>query len=233
MNLKIDDRDEIRRKLASITYTSRDTGNLQICFMNSDDNYNDDDNLNENKRELAQFKHKNRIFIKIINETLFEHESLKKLKNDLIETSTQAKIQITNELSSFKKVPSPINEIIGISTYGLKALTRYSLVQLNLGQLQLILNDLLNQIENTNYVLRELLIKRDDLLIKQDSLLIDLEDLVKHFEDKVKKCSNRQVTIIKDTQKTHSNVNNFHNSYKKKLAIQFGQFTSKLYSKLF
>lgn len=232
MNIKNDDRDEIRRKLASNTYTTRDTTNLQICFINNNDNY-EDDYLNENKRELTEYKHKNQIFIKIINETLFEHDSISKLKKDLIEASTLANQQVTKELNSLKKVPSPINDIIGISTYGIKALTRYSLVQLNLGQLQLILNDLLNQIENTNYNLRELLIKRDDLIIKQDSILIDLEDLVKHFEEKSKNKANKQETIIIDTKKTHTNVHNYHSSYKKKLAIQFGQFTSKLYSKFF
>ena len=39
---------------------------------------------------------------------------------------------------------------VGLSTYGLKRLERQDIVDMNIGQLQVIVNDLCNQIESIN-----------------------------------------------------------------------------------
>ena len=44
--------------------------------------------------------------------------------------------------------PSPIADIVGLPTYGLKRLERENIVDMNIGQLQVIVNDLCNQIES-------------------------------------------------------------------------------------
>jgi hypothetical protein len=44
--------------------------------------------------------------------------------------------------------PSPIADIVGLPTYGLKRLEREHIVDMNIGQLQVIVNDLCNQIES-------------------------------------------------------------------------------------
>jgi len=46
------------------------------------------------------------------------------------------------------KVASPIADIVGLSTYGMKKLQREYIVDMNIGQLQVIVNDLCNQIES-------------------------------------------------------------------------------------
>jgi hypothetical protein len=49
-----------------------------------------------------------------------------------------------------KKVQSPIADIVGLPTYGLKRLKRDDIVDMNIGQLQVIVNDLCNQIESNS-----------------------------------------------------------------------------------
>jgi hypothetical protein len=51
------------------------------------------------------------------------------------------------ELEKSKKL-SPIADIVGLPTYGLKRLERDSIIEMNVGQLQVIVNDLCNQIES-------------------------------------------------------------------------------------
>jgi uncharacterized membrane protein (Fun14 family) len=46
------------------------------------------------------------------------------------------------------KVVSPIADIVGLATYGMKKLQREHIVDMNIGQLQVIVNDLCNQIES-------------------------------------------------------------------------------------
>jgi hypothetical protein len=50
---------------------------------------------------------------------------------------------------------------------------------MNIGQLQVIMNDLYCQIEMNNEQLINLLIERDSLSMKQDSILVDIEDLTR------------------------------------------------------
>ena len=60
-----------------------------------------------------------------------------------------------------------------------RRLNRGILTQMNVGQLQVILNFFLSQIETLNEDLVEFLIVRDELVIEQDSLLTDIEDITK------------------------------------------------------
>lgn len=62
---------------------------------------------------------------------------------------------------------------------GQRKLNRRVLTQMNVGQLQVILNYLLSQIETLNENLVQFLISRDELAIEQDSLLTDVEDITK------------------------------------------------------
>jgi hypothetical protein len=57
--------------------------------------------------------------------------------------------------------PSPIADIVGLPTYGLKRLERQHIVDMNIGQLQVIVNDLCNQIESRkrNFDYREIIFK--------------------------------------------------------------------------
>ena len=50
---------------------------------------------------------------------------------------------------------------------------------MNIGQLQVIVNDLYCQIDVNNDQLINLLIERDSLSMEQDSLLVDVEDLTR------------------------------------------------------
>ena len=96
--------------------------------------------------------------------------------------------------------PSPIADIVSLPTYGLKRLERQHIVDMNIGQLQVIVNDLCNQIESRkrnlitkklyflyfsiylkeiNEELKKMLIERDDLYMQQDSILVDIEDMTK------------------------------------------------------
>ena len=53
------------------------------------------------------------------------------------------------------------------------------MTRMNVGQLQVVLNFFLSQIETLNEDLVEGLLARDELAIEQDSLLTDIEDITK------------------------------------------------------
>lgn len=72
---------------------------------------------------------------------------------------------------------------VGLPTYGLIPLEREHIVDMNIGQLQVIVNDLCNQIEKINEELKKLLIDRDDLYMQQDSLLVDIEDITRRIHE--------------------------------------------------
>jgi len=54
---------------------------------------------------------------------------------------------------------------------------------MNIGQLQVIVNDLHCQIEAHNEELVNLLMERDSLSMEQDSVLVDIEDLTKRLQE--------------------------------------------------
>ena len=68
-------------------------------------------------------------------------------KELLANVPNQVRLKMSAELQKSKKL-SPIADIVGLPTYGLKRLERDSLVDMNVGQLQVIVNDLCNQIES-------------------------------------------------------------------------------------
>lgn len=63
-----------------------------------------------------------------------------------VQNQVKAKLEAENINSSIK--PSPIADIVGLPSYGLKRLEREHIVDMNIGQLQVIVNDLCNKIES-------------------------------------------------------------------------------------
>ncbi len=111
-------------------------------------------------------------------------------KQALAKAYQEARSQITSERKS--KRPSPIADIVGVPTYGLVQLDRTTVSDMNVGQLQVILNDICNQTEKTNEDLKRLLVDRDDLYMKQDSLLVDIEDLTLRYQEFSQQFANLQ-----------------------------------------
>ena len=60
-----------------------------------------------------------------------------------------------------------------------RRVSRQTLTDLNVAQLQIIVNDLHTQIELFNTNLVQLLMDRDDLHMGQDAMLVDIEDLTR------------------------------------------------------
>ncbi|XP_076325341.1 uncharacterized protein LOC143233231 [Tachypleus tridentatus] len=60
-------------------------------------------------------------------------------------------------------------------------ISKYSLSDMNLGQLQMIVSGIYRQIENLNEELVELLLERDSLHMEQDAMLVDIEDLTRYY----------------------------------------------------
>lgn len=52
---------------------------------------------------------------------------------------------------------------------------------MNIGQMQVIVNDLCNQVEIINEMLTQHLVSKDDLLVQQDSLLDTIQNLTKYI----------------------------------------------------
>lgn len=62
-----------------------------------------------------------------------------------------------------------------------RRVSRQTLTDLNVAQLQVIVNDLHSQIETFNANLVQLLMDRDDLHMGQDAMLVDIEDLTRYL----------------------------------------------------
>lgn len=62
-----------------------------------------------------------------------------------------------------------------------RRVSRQTLTDLNVAQLQVIVNELHSQIESFNSNLVQLLMDRDDLHMGQDAMLVDIEDLTRYL----------------------------------------------------
>jgi hypothetical protein len=167
---------EYLRRKSSHSKTNYLGQNLQICFMNEIQNeelndeeifpeYTDSDtnevsnNVADNNNispksssyhisNLPAFSFKPNC---TCDDLLAQHYKLQtEVKEALSKVKKNVKFQIENETQEHvkKKIPSPIADIVGLSTYGLERLTREHIVHMNIGQLQVIANDLCNQIES-------------------------------------------------------------------------------------
>jgi len=271
------ERDEIRRKLASMATSDNENDdyipdylkstntkaligqNLQICFMNesiSDDG--DEESAHDaqsqcssehldpqrspqlkDKRLNKQFQSSSEIFRQLLAASpdpespshllVNKHIKLQReTKNSLINAQKQAKAQIEQEQKA--KKPSPIADIVGLATYGLKRLDKRMLSHMNIGQLQVIVNDLCNQIENTNEELTGLLVRRDDLYMQQDSMLVDIEDITMRLQEYCEKLNRMDKSEIVAHKKAPEVAPAQASSYRTKL-MQIGSITkSKLYN---
>ncbi|XP_022257190.1 uncharacterized protein LOC106472046 isoform X2 [Limulus polyphemus] len=109
----------------------------------------------------------------------------------LAQAKDMARMQM--EVERQRKKKSPIADIVGFPLPdGHRHLTRQTLSDLNIAQLQVIVNDLHTQIESFNEDLVQLLLERDDLLMQQDSMLVDIEDLTRYLGAKNEALSNQQ-----------------------------------------
>ncbi|XP_022250055.1 schwannomin-interacting protein 1-like [Limulus polyphemus] len=98
----------------------------------------------------------------------------------LAQAKKMARMQIEVERQRSKMCP--IREIVGFPLDDRRyRISRYSLSDMNLGQLHVIVNGIYAQIENLNEELVELLLERDDLHMEQDSMLVDIEDLTRYY----------------------------------------------------
>ncbi len=162
-----------------------------VTSENVDSNENDaNDRLNKNSSptlsDKFQSQHASQLTSSFSNFSICSDESwntiLANLKFETKQLLTnvphQVKLRLDVEIENSKKV-SPIADIVGLPTYGLERLDRMQLLDMNVGQLQVILNDMCNQIEDTNEELKLLLVDRDDYYMQQDSLLVDIEDIIK------------------------------------------------------
>lgn len=140
--------------------------NMQICFMNEiqdDDDYDsfsDDDNNNgnfSNHKQSQSGNNANHItnlpvfsFKKdsSCDDLLSKHVKLQsETKEALLNVPANVRFQLQSQ-EVVKKKASPIADIVGLKTYGQERLTRGHIVDMNIGQLQVIANDLFNQIES-------------------------------------------------------------------------------------
>ncbi|CAF0804987.1 unnamed protein product [Didymodactylos carnosus] len=191
----------------SLTSSHRIQGsNLQICFMNEPTSDNDcgpdSEIINGHERKYHQIQSRLRKNLKqkvndnsdqsSVNDTenvdndniLTKQKRLKEeAKMALALIHPMAKMQVEIERRKREKKKSPIFDIIGIHNYDEKSFTPHMLEDMNIGQLQVIVNDLHCQIENHNDILIPLLIERDELHMAQDSILVDIEDLTKRLQE--------------------------------------------------
>lgn len=143
--------------------------NMQICFMNEiqddddyesysdEDNRNFSDNSNDAQNKQSHVGTSNHIsnlpvfsFKKdsSCDDLLAKHVKLQnETKEALLNVPANVRFQLQSE-EVVKKKASPIADIVGLKTYGQERLTRGHIVDMNIGQLQVIANDLFNQIES-------------------------------------------------------------------------------------
>ncbi|XP_061192982.1 uveal autoantigen with coiled-coil domains and ankyrin repeats-like isoform X2 [Saccostrea echinata] len=198
------DREAIRKKLAmdagvdddcntqkfykkpSVTKSSNT--NLQICFMNEEQEMADPPShqLNpqetQNGREHGREKKKDGDFL--VQQAKLQQE----VKIALVQAGTMAHMQLEVEKQIKKKSPSADSvKVSFLESIHQSRVGKQDLFVMNLGQLQVLVNDLHTQIENLNEELMNLLMERDELHMSQDSMLVDIEDLTRRAEETAKK----------------------------------------------
>lgn len=247
---------------SSFSKTNYRGQNLQICFMNEiqNEDLNDDEVFSENyspsdngsiKNNPNSYKSTSNIIANLpafsfkpnstCDDLLSQHYKLQtETKESLCNVPFKVKVQMENE-NTVNKIPSPIADIVGLPTYGLERLTRGHIRNMNIGQLQVIANDLCNQIENINEKLKLMLIDRDDLYMQQDSFLVDIEDVsnrIQEYSVRIKKCD----SIKSDSkssgdnnnsqkQSNSSKINVKENNVKSQMSSKFAQFNTNLVNK--
>lgn len=206
------DRESIRKKLAMDSGAENETfrtqpsfkkpysakpasTNLQICFMNEEQEVSNpptqsSDKSNMNHREIQNGcgntnngeEGEDKTFL--MKQVKLQQEA----KIALAQASTMAHMQLEVEKEMKKKtanknmVAMPFLESIKHNK-----VMKEELYIMNLGQLQVLVEDLHTQIENLNEDLMNLLMERDELHMSQDSMLVDIEDLTRRAEDTAKR----------------------------------------------
>lgn len=205
------DRETIRKKLAMDIGADNETfrtqpsfkkpysakpanTNLQICFMNEDQEVSNpppkqsSDKSNMNHQEVqnghgdTNYGEEDKTFL--MKQVKLQQEA----KLALAQASTMAHMQLEVEKEMKKKtanknmVAMPFLESIKHNR-----VMKEELYIMNLGQLQVLVEDLHTQIENLNEDLMNLLMERDELHMSQDSMLVDIEDLTRRAEDTAKR----------------------------------------------
>lgn len=207
------DRETIRKKLAMDSGAENETfrtqpsfkkpysakpanTNLQICFMNEEQEISNSpptqssDKSSTNNREIQNGcgntnkgdEGEDKTFL--MKQVKLQQEA----KIALAQASTMAHMQLEVEKEMKKKtanknmVAMPFLESIKHNR-----VMKEELYIMNLGQLQVLVEDLHTQIENLNEDLMNLLMERDELHMSQDSMLVDIEDLTRRAEDTAKR----------------------------------------------
>ncbi|CAF3215851.1 unnamed protein product [Rotaria sp. Silwood2] len=198
--------DYIKKTMVTTSHRRRQGSNLQICFVNehhqaneSPDNDVTSTNLSTQSKNLKSDEINSSTIENYDEDILAKQQRLKEeAKVALVLGAKMARMQVQIERRALKKKKSPLYDIIGINTNGDKPLTLRMLEDMNIGQLQVIVNDLHCQIEAHNEELVNLLMERDSLSMEQDSILVDIEDLTKRLQE-------RAASLSPESKRTSTN----------------------------
>ncbi|XP_065924594.1 IQCJ-SCHIP1 readthrough transcript protein [Magallana gigas] len=170
--------------------------NLQICFMNEEQEGSNppptlsSDKSNTNRREILNGcgnttnKEEGEDKTFLMKQVKLQQEA----KIALAQASTMAHMQLEVEKEMKKKTANKnMVAVPFLESIKHNKVMKEELYIMNLGQLQVLVEDLHTQIENLNEDLMNLLMERDELHMSQDSMLVDIEDLTRRAEDTAKR----------------------------------------------
>ncbi|XP_052705555.1 IQCJ-SCHIP1 readthrough transcript protein-like isoform X2 [Crassostrea angulata] len=162
--------------------------NLQICFMNEEQEGSNPpptqstDKSNTNRREILNGcgnttnKEEGEDKTFLMKQVKLQQEA----KIALAQASTMAHMQLEVEKEMKKKTANKnMVAVPFLESIKHNKVMKEELYIMNLGQLQVLVEDLHTQIENLNEDLMNLLMERDELHMSQDSMLVDIEDLTR------------------------------------------------------
>ncbi|CAF0890043.1 unnamed protein product [Adineta ricciae] len=200
--------DYIKKTMITTSHRRRQDSNLQICFVNENHQTSDSSDTDmtsavmKSRLKPTKSDESNSLSTTTNNEDILaKQQRLKEeAKVALVLGAKMARMQVQIERRALKKKKSPLYDIIGINTNGDKPLTVRMLEDMNIGQLQVIVNDLHCQIETYNEELVNLLMERDSLTMEQDSILVDIEDLTKRLQE-------RAASLATESKRTSTNGN--------------------------